>query len=64
MVSQGLGLALGAMVMDLKSATTLGSVIMLTFLLGGYFVQNVPAFIAWIKYISVGHYTYKLLLGS
>ncbi|KAF5949715.1 hypothetical protein HYC85_011708 [Camellia sinensis] len=65
LVSQGLGLALGAAVMDQKSATMLGSVIMLSFLLaGGYYVQHVPAFISWIKYISISQYTYKLLLGS
>ncbi|GMY31729.1 ABC transporter G family member 9 [Fagus crenata] len=65
LVSQGLGLALGAMVMDQKSATILGSVIMLSFLLaGGFYVQHVPSFISWIKYISISHYTYKLLMGS
>ncbi|KAL6975385.1 hypothetical protein U1Q18_024181 [Sarracenia purpurea var. burkii] len=65
LVSQGLGLALGAVVMDQKSATTLGSVVMLSFLLaGGYYVQQVPAFISWIKYVSISHYAYKLLLGS
>ncbi|XP_042478186.1 ABC transporter G family member 9 [Macadamia integrifolia] len=65
MVTQGMGLAIGALVMNLKSATTLGSVIVLTFLLAsGYYVQHVPAFIAWIKFISVSHYTYKLLLES
>ncbi|XP_071712147.1 ABC transporter G family member 9-like isoform X2 [Rutidosis leptorrhynchoides] len=65
MVSQGLGLAIGALVMDVKSATLLGSVIMLTFILaGGYYVQHVPPFISWIKYISVSLYTYKLLIGS
>ncbi|XXG71732.1 hypothetical protein AAC387_Pa07g0991 [Persea americana] len=64
-VAEGLGLALGALVMDLKSATTLGSVIMLSFMLaGGYYVQHVPAFIAWVKYISISHYSYKLLLAS
>ncbi|CAA7025262.1 unnamed protein product [Microthlaspi erraticum] len=63
LVSGGLGLALGALVMDQKSATTLGSVIMLSFLLsGGYYVRNVPVFIAWIKYVSIGYYTYKLLI--
>ncbi|GFP78589.1 ABC transporter g family member 9 [Phtheirospermum japonicum] len=63
--SQGLGLAIGAAVMDQKSATILGSVIMLTFLLAsGYYVQNVPAFISWIKYISISQYTFKLLLRS
>ncbi|WOG98667.1 hypothetical protein DCAR_0418011 [Daucus carota subsp. sativus] len=65
LVSQGLGLAIGALVMDQKSATILGSVIMLSFLLaGGYYVQHVPAFISWIKYISTSNYTYKLLLIS
>ncbi|KAK2992999.1 hypothetical protein RJ640_004511 [Escallonia rubra] len=65
LVSQGLGLALGALVMDQQSATTLGSVIMLSFLLaGGYYVQHVPAFISWIKYFSISQYTYKLMLRS
>ncbi|PKI63958.1 hypothetical protein CRG98_015634, partial [Punica granatum] len=65
LVAQGLGLAIGALVMDQKAATTFGSVLMLSFLLaGGYYVQNVPPFIAWIRYISISHYTYKLLLGS
>jgi len=65
LVSQGLGLALGALVMDLKSATTLGSVIMLTFLLaGGYYVQHIPPFISWVKYLSMFNYNYQLLLGS
>ncbi|XVF78170.1 hypothetical protein PTKIN_Ptkin14bG0108100 [Pterospermum kingtungense] len=65
LVSQALGLALGALVMDLKKATILGTVIMLGFLLaGGFYVQHVPPFISWLKYISIGHYTYKLFLGS
>lgn len=65
LVSQGLGLAIGAVVMEQKSATILGSIIMQFFVLaGGYYVQNVPSFIAWIKHLSIGHHTYKLLLGS
>ncbi|KAG9159553.1 hypothetical protein Leryth_013546, partial [Lithospermum erythrorhizon] len=65
LVAQGLGLAIGAVVMTLKSATVLGSVIMLAFLLvGGFYVQHVPAFIAWLKYLSVSWYTFKLALGS
>ncbi|XP_040375342.1 ABC transporter G family member 9 isoform X3 [Rosa chinensis] len=64
-VSQGLGLALGALAMDHEVAMTLGSVFMLSFLLvGGYYVQQVPRFIAWIKYLSFSHYSYKLFLGS
>ncbi|KAK2369589.1 ABC transporter G family member [Trifolium repens] len=65
LVAQGLGLALGAVVLDQKSATTLASVIMLCFLLaGGFYVQNVPKFIAWVKYISISYYTYQLFIGS
>nr|CAD1819349.1 unnamed protein product [Ananas comosus var. bracteatus] len=65
LVSQGLGLALGALVMELKAATTLASVLMLCFMLaGGYYVQKVPPFIAWIKYVSVSFYTFKLQITS
>ncbi|KAJ6886895.1 hypothetical protein NC651_027290 [Populus alba x Populus x berolinensis] len=65
LVSGGLGLALGALVLNQKSATIMGSVVMLSFLLaGGYYVTHVPAFISWVKYISISQYTYKLLLGS
>lgn len=63
LVSQGLGLALGAILMDLKQATTLSSVIMLVFLLaGGYYIQQIPPFISWLKYISFSHYCFKLLV--
>lgn len=65
LVSQGFGLAIGALVMDQTSATTLGSVLMLCFLLtSGYFVQHVPRFVAWTKYLSIGTYSYRLLLMS
>ena len=64
LVSQGLGLALGALLMDVKQATTLASVTMLVFLLaGGYYIRHIPFFIAWLKYISFSHYCYKLLVG-
>lgn len=64
LVSQGLGLALGAVLMDVKQATTLASVTLLVFLLaGGYYIQHIPPFIAWLKYVSFSHYCYKLLVG-
>lgn len=64
LVSQGLGLAMGAILMDVKQATTLASVTMLVFLLvGGYYIQKIPTFIAWLKYVSFSHYCYKLLVG-
>ncbi|RZC74772.1 hypothetical protein C5167_050254 [Papaver somniferum] len=64
LVSQGLGLVLGAILMDVKQETTLASVTMLVFLLaGGYYIQHIPRFIAWLKYTSFSYYCYKLLIG-
>lgn len=61
--AQGLGLAIGATVMDLKRGTTLASVTVMTFMLsGGYFVKEVPVFISWLRYLSFNYHTYKLLL--
>lgn len=61
--AQGLGLAIGASLMDIKRATTLGSVTVMTFMLaGGYFVKKVPIFISWIRYLSFNYHTYRLLL--
>lgn len=63
--TQGLGLAIGALVMDQKSATLTASVIMSSFtLVGGYYVQHVPKFISWIKYLSSIQHTFKLLLAT
>ncbi|XP_020538939.1 ABC transporter G family member 9 isoform X2 [Jatropha curcas] len=65
LVSQGMGLALGATIMDQKSAAVLGQVIMLSFQLSaGFFIQHVPSFIGWIKYFSICFNALKLLLGS
>ncbi|XP_052116848.1 ABC transporter G family member 9-like isoform X2 [Arachis duranensis] len=65
LVAQGVGLAIGAIVMDMKSVTTLAAIIMLIFMLSaGYFVQHLPKFMAWLKYISPSYYTYLLLIGS
>uniref|UniRef100_A0A6N2MJJ0 ABC transporter domain-containing protein n=1 Tax=Salix viminalis TaxID=40686 RepID=A0A6N2MJJ0_SALVM len=64
LVSQSLGLAIGAILMDVKQATTLASVTTLVFLIaGGYYVQQIPPFIVWLKYLSYSYYCYKLLLG-
>ncbi|KAL2503142.1 ABC transporter G family member 22 [Forsythia ovata] len=61
--AQGLGLAIGATLMDLKRATTLASVTVMTFMLaGGYFIKKVPVFISWLRHLSFNYQTYKLLL--
>ncbi|KAF5750512.1 ABC transporter G family member 9 [Tripterygium wilfordii] len=65
LVAQGLGLAIGAIIMDQKIAPTFASVVMLSFqLAGGFYVQKVPPFIGWIKYISINYHSLKLLLAS
>ncbi|KAF9595432.1 hypothetical protein IFM89_000350 [Coptis chinensis] len=61
--AQGLGLAIGATLMDIKKATTLASVTGMTFMLaGGYFIKDVPVFISWIRYLSFNFHTYRILL--
>ncbi|PKU73648.1 ABC transporter G family member 14 [Dendrobium catenatum] len=64
LVAQSLGLAFGAILMEVKQATTLASVTTLTFLIaGGYYVQHIPPFIVWLKYLSYSFYCFKLLVG-
>ncbi|CAA3012923.1 ABC transporter G family member 25 [Olea europaea subsp. europaea] len=64
LVSQGLGLALGALIMDAKKASTVVTVTMLAFVLtGGFYVHKVPAFMSWFKYISTIFYSYRLLIN-
>ncbi|XP_038899018.1 ABC transporter G family member 25 [Benincasa hispida] len=64
LVSQGLGLALGAMIMDAKQASTIVTVTMLAFVLtGGFYVHKVPTCMAWIKYISTTYYSYRLFIN-
>ncbi|MCO5600924.1 hypothetical protein L7F22_055041 [Adiantum nelumboides] len=59
--SQGLGISLGAAMMDVKKATSLASVILLAFMLaGGFFIQGLPPFIAWIRYVSINFYAFQL----
>ncbi|KAF0914619.1 hypothetical protein E2562_030684 [Oryza meyeriana var. granulata] len=61
--AQGLGLAIGATLLDIKKATTLASVTVMTFMLaGGFFVKKVPPFISWLRYLSFNYHTYRLLL--
>lgn len=64
LVSIGLGLALGAFIMDAKQASTVVTVTMLAFVLtGGYYVHKVPPFMSWIKYASTTFYSYRLLIN-
>jgi hypothetical protein len=48
--------------MEVKQATTLASIVMLSFMLtGGFFVQHIPVWMKWLKYISFNYYNYRLL---
>nr|XP_009383524.1 PREDICTED: ABC transporter G family member 25-like [Musa acuminata subsp. malaccensis] len=63
LVAQGLGLVVGAAIMDAKQASTVVTITMLAFLLtGGFYVQNIPSFLAWLKYVSCTFYCYRLLV--
>ncbi|CAN7087687.1 unnamed protein product [Brassica oleracea var. botrytis] len=64
LASQGLGLALGAAIMDAKKASTIVTVTMLAFVLtGGYYVNKVPSGMVWMKYVSTTFYCYRLLIA-
>lgn len=63
--AQGLGLAIGANIKNLKAATTLAAVVLLaSVLVSGFYVHDVPVIVGWIKYLSFNYYTYKLLLAA
>ena len=63
LVSSSIGLLIGALVLSVKTAQALAATLMLTFILvGGFFVQGIPDWISWIKYLSFLNYAYPLLL--
>lgn len=64
LVAQSLGLAIGAVLMDVKQGTTLASVITMVFLIaGGYYVQHIPPFVGWLRWLNYSFYCYRLLIG-
>lgn len=59
MAGEAIGLLVGASIYDMEKAMTSMTVVSLgMMLLGGFFVQNVPSFIAWGKYISPFKYSF------
>ncbi|KAJ0508573.1 putative ABC-type maltose transporter [Helianthus annuus] len=61
--SQGAGEMFGAAVMSIRRAGNVASLILMLFLLtGGYYVQNIPEFMQWLKYISFMYHGFRLLL--
>ncbi|KAJ1441221.1 P-loop containing nucleoside triphosphate hydrolase [Sesbania bispinosa] len=61
--SQGAGELFGAAVMSIKRSGMAASLILMLFLLtGGYYVQHIPKFMRWLKYLSFMYYGFRLLL--
>uniref|UniRef100_A0A0E0E3R7 ABC transporter domain-containing protein n=1 Tax=Oryza meridionalis TaxID=40149 RepID=A0A0E0E3R7_9ORYZ len=65
LTSQGTGELLGAAILSVKRAGVMASLVLMLFLLtGGYYVQHIPKFIRWLKYVSFMHYGFNLLLKA
>ncbi|XP_054817411.1 ABC transporter G family member 26 isoform X2 [Prosopis cineraria] len=61
--SQGAGELFGAAIMSIQRAGMVASLILMLFLLtGGYYVQHIPVFMRWLKYLSFMYYGFRLLL--
>ncbi|KAK1404946.1 ABC transporter domain-containing protein [Heracleum sosnowskyi] len=61
--SQGAGELFGAIVMSIRRAGMIASLILMLFLLtGGYYVQHIPKFMRWLKYVSFMYHGFRLLL--
>lgn len=49
--------------MSIKRAGMIASMILMLFLLtGGYYVQHIPKFMQWLKYLSFMYYGFRLLM--
>ena len=65
MVSQGVGFAIGSLVKNQKAASTVAAVVMTSFVLvNGFFVQNMPGFVSWVKHLSLSYHSFKLLVST
>ncbi|KAI4340007.1 hypothetical protein MLD38_024887 [Melastoma candidum] len=61
--SQGAGELFGATVLSIRGAGMVASLLLMLILLtGGYYVQHVPHFMQWLKYLSFMYYGFRLLL--
>ncbi|XP_078439654.1 ABC-2 type transporter family protein [Wolffia australiana] len=63
--SQGAGELFGAAVLSVKRAGLMASLVLMLFILtGGFYVQNIPFFMRWLKYVSFMHYGFRLMLKA
>lgn len=62
-VAQSLGLLLGSIAMNPKSAQTIAAVLMLTIILtAGFFATDLAAWISWLRWLSYVYYSLGILL--
>ncbi|URD73332.1 ABC transporter [Musa troglodytarum] len=65
LVAQSLGLAIGPFVTNVNFGSTLLTMLMEIYqLASGSYVQNIPPFVSWVKYVSFNYYTFKLQIAS
>lgn len=63
LAGESLGLLVGTTIYDMEKALIVMTVFSLfLMLLGGFFVQNIPAFVAWAKYVSPFKYAFDASL--
>lgn len=63
LAGESFGLLIGTSVYDMERAMTIMTVAALgLMLLGGFYVENVPSFVAWAKYLSPFKYSYDASL--
>lgn len=63
---EAMGVFIGTSTMDYEKAMTIATVASLALMLtGGYFIQNLPSFLGWIRFISPFKYSYDacIMLG-
>ena len=62
-ISSSVGVFLGALAMSVKLAQVMSACFMLTLMLaGGFYIQNVPFWMAWLPSINYVMYAYNLML--
>ncbi|MQM10697.1 hypothetical protein Taro_043595 [Colocasia esculenta] len=61
--SQGAGELIGAAVLSVRRAGIIASLmVMLLILTGGFYVQHMPSFMRWMKYLSFMYYGFRLIV--
>ena len=59
LAGEAIGVFIGTSTMDYEKAMTVATVVSLALMLtGGYFIQNLPSFLGWVRYLSPFKYSY------